>query len=212
MAQVHQEIGKRKKRSDKKHEVKPTISIQLKEAISRLSYISSTPVKNVAEEICIKGIITPKVLEHLALNFRRDLKLGTTFYMGDLNRISMQKKTVSSQNERIGIRFKQHDYENLTALAYALDVTPSRATALLLEASIKNSDFINDFFQKYLTTQLDGNRMKELKKIMRFINANNPYEEEISWGVMLSVICDEMKVGTKSVPEAINDFINYWRK
>lgn len=212
MVTVNQEIGKRKARSDKKHEVKPTITIQLKEAISRLSYISNTPIKNVAEQICLKGIITPEVLEHLALSFRRDLKLGNTFFIGDLCRISLQKKTVSSQNERIGIRFKQHDYENLTALAYALDVTPSRATALLLEVSIKKSDFINDFFHNYLITQLDGNRMKELKKVMKFINANNPYEEEISWGVMLSVIYDEMKVGTKNVPEAINRFINYWRK
>jgi len=49
MVQVDQEIGKRKTRSDKKHEVKPTITIQLKEAISRLSYISNTHRKKNAD-------------------------------------------------------------------------------------------------------------------------------------------------------------------
>jgi hypothetical protein len=135
-----------------------------------------------------------------------------TLYLGDLNRPSVQKRRSNGSTDRITIRFPQHTYENLTALAYALDVTPSRACALLLDASIHTSDFLNSFFKDYLHIHLADKRMKELTKVMKFINENNPYEEEISWAGMLSTIYDEMRDGMSSLSEVIHDFLSHWRK
>ena len=201
----------RKVRSDKKREVQPTISIQLKDAIYRLSYITNTPVKDVAERICSDGIISRKVLNGLSQHFRRSVRLENTMYIGDLGRPSLQRKSPAGQTERIGIRFRQHTFENISVLAYALDCTPSRATALLLDASIHNSDFINQYFQEHLTRQLDDHRMSELKKVLKYINANNPYEETISWGLLLSYIYEEIKDGAITVSESITTFINKWK-
>lgn len=201
----------RKVRSDKKRKISPTIDIHLKESIYRLAYISDTPVKDIGEAICDCGLLSKQVIEHLSVNFKRPVRLMNTLYLGDLNRPSVQKRSTGS-TDRITIRFPQHTYENLTALAYALDVTPSRACALLLDASIHTSDFLNGFFKDYLHIHLADKRMKELTKVMSFINENNPYEEEISWHLLLSNIYEEFMTGANTISEAIHDFLSHWKK
>ena len=203
-------IGKRV-RSDRKRQVAPTISIHLKDAIHRLSYITDTPVKDVAEAICINGIGRKMVVSHLAENFRRDVRIDNTLYMGDIERPSIQRKAPAGKTERISIRFKAHDFENISSLAYALDVTPSRATALLLDASIRDSDFLNMYIRDYLKRELDERRMNELKIVMRYLRKNNPYDEDISWAMLLTYIVDEIKDGAQSVADSVGTYLTRWK-
>lgn len=182
--------------------------MQLKECIYRLAYITNTPVKDVAEEICVVGLRSRNVIEYLSQFFRRDFRLGNTFYMGDLERESLQAKKDKEKTGRVTIRFPQRTHERICALAYALDVTPSRATAILLEASITNTNFSNAFTRHYLQGKLDEGRMRELKKVMRFINQNNPYEEEISWGVLLSYLYEELKLGANHVANSLHVWLD----
>lgn len=201
----------RKVRSDKKRQIKPTLSIHLREAIYRISYITVTPVKDVGERICEDGLVSRKVIENLSQHFRRPVRLGNTLYMGDLERPSLSRKAPKGQSDRISIAFKQHTYENITALAYALDVTPARATALLIDVSIRDSAFINKYFHDHLKQQLDDNRMAELKKVIKYLNANNPYDERITWGLLFSYLYGEIKDGASNVTESVTDFIKKWK-
>lgn len=207
---VGERLKNRKVRSDKKRDVKPTISEQLRETVYRISYITNIPVKDIAETICNHGITSRKVMDNLSANFRRTVRLRNTLYMGVLERPSLQRKRFTGRTERISIRFQQDDYENITTLAFALDVTPSRATALLLDASIRDSDFINYYIRDYLKTQLNDHRMTELKKVLKYINKNNPYEEEISWGLLLAYIYDEVREAGVTLSDSITSFINKW--
>lgn len=201
----------RKVRTDKKRKVSPTIHIRLKEAIYRLSYISDTPVKDIGEAICDSGLLSKEVIESLSKHFRRSVRLMNTMYMGDLAKPPLQKRSTPGTTDRITIRFPQHTYENITALAYALDVTPSKATALLLEASIHNPAFLNDFFKDYLQVHLGDNRLKELNKIIKYINDHNPYEGEISYASLLSTLQEE-KDGAGTLSETFIEFISHWKK
>lgn len=204
-------IKNRKVRSDKKRDVKPTISIELKNCIYRLSYITNTPVKDVAETICEKGLKARKVIDYLSLYFRRDYQFVNTFYIGDLSRESLQRKYQSGRNERITIRFNQTTYEEINSLAAALDVTPSKATALLLNASVRNTNLLNAFVKAYLHDHIDKNRMKELKQVLQYVNKNNPYNEDISWFTLLSLIFEEVKDNTGSVKDAIQHWMNKYK-
>ncbi|USK35922.1 hypothetical protein LIT25_11875 [Bacillus sp. F19] len=127
-----------------------------------------------------------------------------TVYMGDLGRESLQRKYQSGKNERITTRLTQSAYEDVFSLSYALDVTPSKATALLLDASIRNTNLLNAFVKTYLHGHLDDTRMKELKQVLKYINKNNPYNEEISWFTLLSMIFDDIKEGTSNVKMVIS--------
>ena len=201
----------RKTRSDKKRDVKPTISSNLKDCIYRLSYITNTPVKDVAEILCVKGLQSRKVIEYLSEYFRREYKFLNTIYMGDPGRESLQGKYQSRKNERITIRFTQATYENIFSLANALDVTPSKATALLLDASIRNTNLLNAYVKRYLHDHIDDIRMKELKQVLKYINKNNPYNEEISWFTLLSMMIEEIKGSTNSVKGVIHMWMGKYK-
>ncbi|MDM5215154.1 hypothetical protein QUF94_27990 [Peribacillus sp. NJ4] len=202
----------RKVRSDKKHTIKPTIPVKLKETINRISYITTTPVKDVGEFICESGLHSKQVIEILSGHFRRSYHFNNTVYFGELERKSLQREKYNVPTERATIRFKESTNEQINALAYSLDVTPSKATALLLETSIKNPIIINQYLKMYLQKNIDTTRIKELKKIIKFINDNNPYEEEISWSEILSYIYKEIKTSTTTMTAAITGFIEKHRK
>lgn len=201
----------RKVRSDKKRDVSPTIQLELKDTIYRISYVINTPVKDIVESICIFGMHSRKVMTTLSKHFKRNIKFQNTLFIGHLDHPSIKRFEKGVQTERIGTRFKQQDYETLVTLAFALDVTPSRAAALLLDTSIRHSDFVNSYFQQYLSKSIDYNRMVELKKIITFINDNNPHEERVSWLALISYIYAEIKDSALSLNESLNDFIDKWK-
>lgn len=202
------EERKRKVRSDKKKDIKPTISIDLREVVCRLSYITTTPIKDVGEFICEYGLKSKDVIDILANHFRRDLVVNSTCYVGDLERVSLQKIKIEVPTERITIRFKSETYEKINALAYALDVTPSKATAVLLDISLKDSNVINSYIKSYLKETLDDKRIRELKKIIKFINEHNPYDEEFSWTEFMAYIFDGVKNQSKTMKDTLNEWID----
>src|SRR5690625_2703078 len=172
------EVRERKKRSDAKRDIKPTIPVQLYECISRLSYITNTPIKDVGVIICKRGLYSTLVIEHLANYFRRDYwASNNTMFIGDSERSTyVFEKGIPKQ--RITMRFTQSDHDKLARLAYSLDLTISSAVALLLKISVKNTDIVNAFISKQARNKLDPNRMKQLREVVKFINKNNPRSEE----------------------------------
>lgn len=200
----------RKVRSDKKRDVKPFISIELKNCIYRLSYITNTPVQHVIENLCGRAILSRKVIEHLSVQFRRPVRLNNTIYLGDLERPTLPKREPGI-TERVSTRFTQVTFENIHTLAYALDVSVSRATAVLLKTIILHTDFIDIYVRHYLSLQLDDRRMAELKKVLRFINDNNAAEERYSWFVFLSNFIDEIKDTAFTVSDSIHSFLEKWK-
>jgi hypothetical protein len=103
-------------------------------------------------------------------------------------------------------------HERLSVLAYAMDCSVARATGLLLDASVRDVEFINEFVRRYLSEHIDDSRMKELKKVLKYINANNPYSEEISWLAFVSYLMSEMRNGAEKVHETVSDFVvNNWK-
>lgn len=193
--------SQRKVRSDKKRDVKPTIAIDLKDNIYRLSNLCKTPVKDIAEKFCCEGVDSGRVLNHLSLYFKRDVRLKNTVYLGHLGNPSPGR--VSALNGRITIKFKGVNYENVCLLAYTMDATPSRAVAVLLNASIRDPIIVNAFLNSKLRMdRLSDAKKVELKKFMNFVRTNNPYEEHVTWGDIVKHAAGE-----------VGDFVvNGWRK
>lgn len=197
----------RKVRSDKKVDCKPTITTSLKECIYRISYITNTPVKDVTEKICLSGVKSKKIIELLSNHFKRDLKIRNTFYMGDLETESLQRMNKTEKTTRITTRFKQHEYEQIKRLAFALDVSPTRATSLLLEKTILYTNIVDHLSREYLKGNINDSKLRELRKIIKFINENNNLEDKLSWSNLLSYFYDELKDGATSINKAITNWI-----
>ncbi|WP_286145536.1 hypothetical protein [Bacillus sp. AFS077874] len=201
------EKEKRKVRSDKLIYIKPTIPLELKECISRIAYLTDQTVKDLGENICREGLSSKLVIEILSQNFKRDYWYHSTLLIGDLGRHSLQRVSLGSDSDRITLKVPYELNERIKALAYSLDVTPSKATALLMYLTLKNTNFINEYIKKYKTSNLNYHFVKELKEILAFINQNNSYNEVYAWSAFLSYLYGEMRGSKVFVSEEIYHWI-----
>lgn len=200
--------SKRKTRSDKKREIKPTLQQKYFELIHQLSYVSDQPLKVVGEEICMRGICSQDVIEYLSQYFVRDYSFSKySFYLGTFDRDSYVLP--KGEKRRITLRFHRDFYEKIAKLAFSMDKTISSTTALLIETAIQNTCVVNDYLTEYIETNLDPQRTKTLKAFIRFINKNSPFSDvEITLSSVIAYYVEELMDQTKDFKESINDWID----
>lgn len=197
-----------KLKSDKKRDIKPFISSKLKDSIYRLSYITNTPVKDVCEKVCKTAIKNKKVIEELSNYFHKNIRINSTFYMGNSGNPKIHNKKVTVKSERISVRLNKELYEFLHSLSYALDCSVAEVASILLEHGMNDITFISSYVNEHLHDINDKDK-EELQKILDYINQG--LEEEIGLASLLSYIVDEFKQPLKTIREAVNDFIEYWK-
>lgn len=180
---------KRKTRSDKKRDIKPFVSTELKDSIYRLAFITSSPVKDVCEALIVNSIYGNKdIIQELSRYFKRGIRINNTYFTGNLNNETLYSVVEKGENERISFRAKSELYEILSALSYAFDCSVSRVSAVLLYESIIDSDFIEKRVDGYLNS-LDSSRKKELKQLLKYIRAET--NESYSLVDLLAHLVDE---------------------
>lgn len=206
-------MGERKVRSDKKRSINPTVSLELRDCIYRLAFITETPIKDVIADILIEGSQRKKPMDHLSQYFIRDVRIGNALYMGDNQRMAINRQSSTDKTVRISTRVTQGMYSDLEGIAYSMGSSVSKACALLLDATIRDVEFVNEFARKYIEANVDEKRMKELQKVLKYINAGNPYDERMSWPTLLSYLVDEVKEGAEKLQDTVTEFvINRWDK
>lgn len=200
--------GKRKTRTDKKIEIKPTLDLNLYNALSRISYITNTPMKTVAETICKNGLYSTKVIEKLSVQFKRDYQHKQTLFLGNKELFVERTKKNKVPTRRITMRFISHDYEKISNLAYSLDTTISTATRITISSSVTCTDIVNEYLAKYIESNLDPARKEQLKLVLQYIEKENPYGEEITLAQLLSYIVDEVKDQTVNLKRTVTDWLD----
>ncbi|RDV27802.1 hypothetical protein [Lysinibacillus capsici] len=202
--------GVRGQRSDKKRDVKPTLKLDLKDAIYRLSNITYTPVKDVCPSLCMFVIKDRKTIEHLSQFFKRDLLFDNTMFRGHVTNKTISKR-INVPGERVTIRFSQSEYSAIALLAFSLDCTVSRATAILLEISMSQARFVNSYIKEFLQQELSESQLREFKEILRYVNRNG--ESHHSWASLLAHVVDEVGSPVNRIKDAISSFIDLnWRE
>lgn len=194
----------RKVRSDKKREVKPVIKLELKDAIYRLSYITYTPVKDVAARLCDYIINDNRMISHYSQYFQRDIRLSNTLYFGHLSNKRFTKRD-PGENDRITVRFTQKEYDSIAVLSYALDCTPSRTVAILLYTAMRNIEYVNRYVKEYLDGQLSENQMRELRGVLKYVNHTSDAQQ--SWMALLGNIIDEVSAPVTRVKDVVSEFL-----
>ena len=198
---------KKGKRKDAKKDIKPYVPIELKEAIFRLSFITRTPVMHITERFFMHALTSEKIRTKLLPYFKRDVYFSNSGYYGRLTNPTINK--YEGETERIHFRINQEAQELLALYAYALKCSQARACAILLEESVQDLDFINDYIKTYLESSLDKEKMRELRLFMKYVNEG---DTESSWAAMLSYITDEIKKPLATAQEVVNEFlIHHWR-
>lgn len=169
---------KRQVRSDKKREVKPTLSIKLKKEVERLGFILDVPIKDLGVYLFDEGVHNKDVIEKLSVYFVYDACLhveNTLFYGHDEHEIPTLFE--DEPTDRISIRFPQRQYGDVQLLAELMDVTPSRAVAVLLDSAIRHVDIIEKLLESNgKRMELNDEVERQLRKFVKFVNKDNPYK------------------------------------
>ena len=157
--------SRRLTRSDKKVDVKPTISENLKTKLYRLSETLDEPVKDVAERLCNDGCMNTLIIEEMQKWFRRDYHHGVTWTMGNQDRPRLRIHT-DTHKGKVTIKFKQKDYNQICKLAFALDITPTTTCAVLLMLTLRGRQFMQWYLGVY-GSKLDEMKLREVYKILK---------------------------------------------
>lgn len=155
----------RKVRSDKKVDVKPTMSLELKEMLYHFAYLSNEPVKDVAERLCTLGTMSEEIISSIKHWFRRDYYRPNTITVGYLERPRL-KIIMKGETGKVTIKFPQSDYDILCKLAHALDLTPTSTCTLLIKMTLTNRDFMESYVERYLKG-VDKKRLLEINRILK---------------------------------------------
>ncbi|MCG7346406.1 hypothetical protein MHZ92_20070 [Sporosarcina sp. ACRSL] len=196
----------RKERSDKKVQVAPYVPIQLKREIERLAFILDQPVKTTGELLCHYGFKTHDVTHRFGDYMQTGILLvGSTMHYGHDMKPSLRELPEHVETERIHLRFIREEYDdNIKLLASLLDVSPTRATAVLLDFSIRHHGIIEEMLQKHTNRLgLGYEEDEEMRKLMRFINHRNPYKT--SWNQILVQLVEGFSKRARGLGKRIPD-------
>lgn len=157
--------GERKTRSDKKIDVKPTVSVEFKRFVYRFAELCEEPVKDVAERLIVEGAVSKTVIDDICQWFRRDYYYKNTIALGhtDIPKLTI---TYAGETDKISIKFKQEDYDTLSDLAHALDVTPTTAAGILIKVTLRNVDFMNVYMETFLD-HLSGEQFRKVEEFLK---------------------------------------------
>lgn len=200
---MNREVG-RKVRSDKKREVKPLIATEVKDAIYRISHITHTPVKDVCEFLVVYVANDRQSLDTLSRHFKRSINVNRTYYVGHIDAEPISKR-LSGNREKVTTKFMRQDYEVICALAYAMDCTPTRATAILLTQAVRNVSAVNAYVREYLNDELTDSQMRDLRQVLSYVHRYN--NDNYSWASVLSAIVGDVRPATRSLRELVSEFI-----
>jgi hypothetical protein len=189
----------RKERTDKKVDVKPTITSELYDCITDLSYAFDMPIKDVVEFVCVEGINNRRVIEFMSATFRKDYWHNSTMYRGNSD-LSHRRYIIRKVNSvrRISTRFTKESYDQIKTLAHSLDFTPSSATGFLLDCSVRNTTIIDSLARNHTSTFNDS-REKALKSSMKYLGENNPYNSSIGFLEILQYLVEDVKHFAKKI-------------
>lgn len=207
-----EEMGeKRSVRSDKKYDVRLSVHTEFKEAIYRLSFITNVSVMDTVEAMLVFAIRSKRILNELSTSFVRDIKIDNILYIGHENAERYGPTPTKNINYvRIKTRLKQNDYHVLTTIAYALDVRPARACAILINEAFHSPYFLDNYIKQYLQKNITDHQLLELKKIMEY--ANREENLNINWATLLSFIIREVQEPVTTIKEKVNSFvIKHWK-
>lgn len=167
----------RKVRSDKKREVKPTLANNLKENLCHYSYVTNQPIKDACLFLIEKGLRNDSILREFQKIMIGDFQTENKLYIGNRKGGFPVKLKWSSKNERVTIKIPQLVYSELNRLSFAVGLSVSATSALMLKAVISSWSFKDEHLMFYMN-RLDTKRYLMLERFLIDMLEINPINEK----------------------------------
>src|SRR6476620_1613795 len=103
----------RKTRSDKKKDFKPILPIEIYENVSRISYITNKPLKDVGENFIESGLVNQNIIEKLSARFVHDYWLNGTMFISHMPPNERRTLKMPLLNRKLSIRLNSQTQRNI---------------------------------------------------------------------------------------------------
>ena len=143
-------------------------------------------------------------LNVITKHFKRTVIINGIFHNGNIDAPALPKR-LNVDSEQVTITFRKSDYESICSIAYAIDCTPTRTTAILLQHAVCNVKAVNEFVYINMTHELTNGQINELRKVLSYVNRDN--DNHSSWASLLSKIVGDVRPATKKLYEIVNEFL-----
>ncbi len=207
---IAKEKDKRKKRKDAKYEIKPTIPLSIKINLERISFITGKSMKEIGEQLCEEGIRSNEIIDLLSQFFIRNYWHNSTYIFGNNERESLQNQKLSDKTERISLKLEKNIGEKIKELGFSLDVTPSKAAAILIDCTFKHSNFISSYLKENVSTKMEYEKVLELRKILSDMNKVSS-THIVSWAGFLTYLFARIEGDKAFVSEEVYGWIDAFK-
>ena len=182
------EVRRRKIRSDKKKQIRPSLDLEICESIFRLSTITKRPIKDICELLLINALKSDQILVSLSQYLKRDIQVRNGLYKGHIHAEPLYDVYTDSRRNRVSFTIRMETYDMLYTLSYCFGVSVSKMAAVLIFESLIDIDFIESFLEEYLDS-LNDSRKAELKKLLKYIQSQT--SEKFTLGDLLVYLIDQ---------------------
>lgn len=189
----------------KRYEVKPFIEKEKKDIVVKLSFLTGYSIKAIGEDLC-KHAINTDFAFYLAPYFKRSIRIKNI----QMTASETPKKFPKNNKivERVSLMVSEEVYEYAYSLSYAVGISLSKVIALMIEYSMNDADFFDDYVLNYLNEKIDPERKELLNSIIQDINRRIDREQPIA--TLLFHIADEYKEADESIEKAVGEFVSRW--
>lgn len=165
----------RKIRTDKKRAIAAPMTAAQYEQIVMLSYLCELPMKTIGEALIIKGYEKDEVVHIFQAHLRRNLTYKTNrFLIGHLDNDAYVLH--GKPEKRLSVRLRTPDYELISQLAYAMDLSVQGAAASVITEALRQEKWMYDIIAQLLRDNLDEATNEQIRRLASQINSKSPHE------------------------------------
>lgn len=190
----------------RKRDVKPFISIETKNIIDKIAFLTGLSIKRICMDLCMHAV-TNYAEEELVPYFKREIILNGKVYAAINKPQKFERK--SGEIERVTMTFDESTHEYLHTLAYAIGTSIAKVVAYCIERSMSDTSFKTDYVAQSLLSRMCQNRVQLLKEILADINHDH-LEDKHSMASLLMYIVDEIKEANQNFDMTVENVVSTW--
>ncbi|PYY29770.1 hypothetical protein [Paenibacillus illinoisensis] len=165
----------RKTRNDKKRAIGVPLTTEQYEKIVELGYLCELPMKTIGESLIVNGFQKDEIMNVFQIHFRRNLTYKTNrFIIGNLD--NEPYALLRDQAKRLSVRLRSNDYERISELAYAMDVSVQGAAASIITEALKQGKVMYEIMAPLIKSNLDEATIGQVRRIASHIDAKSPHD------------------------------------
>lgn len=185
--------------------VKPYISVEQKGTISELSFLTGLPIKVICDDL-MEHAVDSNYAFFLTQHFKRGVIINKVQFPAKNDPVPFPENKGELTRITLRINNKIHEYAN--SLYYATDISVPKILASMINYSLNDNKFFNEYVSNHLTNKVSDEHKKMLQSVLGSLNEGT--ERDQNMGTLIFYIMENKKDIDEGLGEAVEKFASQW--